>query len=98
MSTMLALADEAIKGLRPLVLGIEPKTFNGQPDRTKDGVPKHSVKVILDGGTGDVVTVTVATDNPPTLVFGQPVTFTGLRIGAYNGNLWFAADSIEVIQ
>lgn len=95
MSETLSIPTAATAALSAVLLGITAKQFNGEPDVTKTGVQKFSIRAILDNGNGDVITVTVPLAEVPKFTFGQPVTFTGLRIGSTAKGLWLSAAAVE---
>ncbi|MBU2111725.1 MAG: hypothetical protein KKE65_08715 [Actinobacteria bacterium] len=98
MSDTLTIPSASAAALAAIVLGITAKQFNGEPDLTKSGVQKYSVRAVLDGGNGDVVTVTVPMVEVPSFTFGQQVVFTGLRIGSTPKGLWLSAAAVEPKQ
>lgn len=95
-------------GLYRLVgLGVAPKLVSratGEIAMTREGVPRWVVDVYLTEKAtdrSDLIKVTVAAHDEPTIVTGQPVRLSGLRAtfweqGTRSGLAW-AADSVDTM-
>ncbi|MBL7495092.1 hypothetical protein I6A84_30825 [Frankia sp. CNm7] len=76
----------------------EAPLFNGEPRKTREGVPLHDVQVTVavQGAGASTIKVRVAGE-APTVQLGQPVTLVGLRAQMWemedrHGVLWVASE------